>query len=199
MFTRELQQKLYRFDCPSANTLRDYFMGYLPREQTREVDEHIGECPSCRTELDDLTTWLEPQGMDLRQDQVASHSFLNRMRVFIAQLVAPDRGVQALPALRGEAHEVLLFDVEEAAITLQIEQASPQYLTVAGQILIAESAAVSHGAVQITRVGGPLESRSTELDRTGGFVLTNIPPGIYQIIFQLIDRRLIIPNLTVEL
>jgi hypothetical protein len=57
---RELTRKLYRWDCPSSQTLGEYQLGLLDREHAAVIQEHLRACVLCSTELVALIDFLNP-------------------------------------------------------------------------------------------------------------------------------------------
>ena len=53
-----LQQKLYRFDCPSPAQLNHYYWRSLPAADLRQIKRHLRLCPSCAGELKALKDFL---------------------------------------------------------------------------------------------------------------------------------------------
>ena len=53
-----LTSKLYRFDCPPSHVLGEYQLGLLSKELTAAVDNHLGMCTLCATEVATLAGFL---------------------------------------------------------------------------------------------------------------------------------------------
>jgi hypothetical protein len=56
---RALSARLYRFDCPSAHTLGEFYLGVLEATCARTVDEHLRTCLACCAELRSLQVQLD--------------------------------------------------------------------------------------------------------------------------------------------
>ena len=54
-----LRQRLFRADCPSAQTLGDLALGLLSPREALSVRGHLVLCPHCRSELTTLEVALQ--------------------------------------------------------------------------------------------------------------------------------------------
>jgi hypothetical protein len=55
---QDLLQAFYRSQCPSAQTLSDFYMEILPFETRHSVQVHLQICPHCTFEMEDLAQFL---------------------------------------------------------------------------------------------------------------------------------------------
>jgi hypothetical protein len=46
-----LRQRLYRWDCPDAETLGAFALNLLPAEEHSQIADHVQDCPVCRQDL----------------------------------------------------------------------------------------------------------------------------------------------------
>jgi hypothetical protein len=194
---RRLRQALYRFDCPSPDLLRDYHWGYLPPDQRRQVEAHLATCPHCAAELDDLAGWVAAERVQ------PSRTLLNRARqaadqvgLVVAQLLSPR--LSPVPALRGERRDVLLFDAEGVAVSVNLEQEDTGLYTLFGQVLSPEPVALTGGYARLTAREEGVDPVQASLDANGGFTLSDLHPGIYQLVVCLPDRRIVVPTLALR-
>jgi hypothetical protein len=191
MLEHRLHQMLYRFDCPSPDVLRDYHWGYLPAEQRRQVEEHLRVCPHCAAEVQDLAEFVaaepfEPSSRLLSDARQAAE----QVRLVVARLISPEPGLA--PVLRGETREVLLFDADGLAVSVNLEQESPGICTLFGQVLSPEPAVPSGCYVRLTSSGETMIPMQVALDETGGFALPGLKPGFYQLVVKLPERRVLV-------
>ncbi|GHO53992.1 hypothetical protein [Ktedonobacter robiniae] len=56
-----LVQKLYRFDCPSSETLSYYCAGLLEKTRADETEGHLRVCPLCAEEVEQTHTFLQAE------------------------------------------------------------------------------------------------------------------------------------------
>jgi hypothetical protein len=202
-FERRLRQALHRFDCPSPDLLRDYYWGYLPAEQQREVRDHLAWCPHCADELSELGEFMAAERAELADSLLArARQAAARVGLVIAQLVSPDPRLAS--ALRGEAMDVLLFEAGDLALSIHSEQAESGTYTLLGQVL---SLPVESSAEDYVRLTGYEEGEETmeaipavqaAIDANGDFTLSNLRPGTYQLVVSLADRRIVVPNLVLK-
>lgn len=62
-----LIQKLYRGDCPDAETLGEFALNMLPEARQTSVAEHVHSCPRCRQDLAELKEFWD------EMDQAETH------------------------------------------------------------------------------------------------------------------------------
>lgn len=56
-----LVQTLYRFDCPSSETLSYYCAGLLEKARADETESHLRACPLCAKEVELMRTFLQSE------------------------------------------------------------------------------------------------------------------------------------------
>lgn len=197
MLDRYLYERLYRFDCPSPDVLRDYYWDHLPAEQRRQVMEHLPMCLHCTAELDSLaeavaTARAEPssQLVDYIR-QVAE-----QMQLVVARRVSPERGLA--PAPRGEPYGVLLYNAEGVELSVNFEQEPTGGYTLFGQVLAPESAISPDSYVRLTSAEKGTPPVRATLDENGGFALAGLQPGDLQLVVSLPDRRILVPSLVLK-
>ena len=194
---RRLRQALYRYDCPSPDVLRDYHWGYLPADERRRVEAHMAACSHCAAELADLAEFVraeraQPSEMLLaRARQAAAQA-----RLVVAQLFSP--GLSPVLALRGDTRDVLLFDAEGVALSVNLEQEHTGAYTIFGQVLSPEPVALAGGYARLTAQEESVNPVQTPLDANGGFTLPDLGPGVYQLVVCLPDRRVVVPTLALK-
>jgi len=201
-FERRLRHSLYRFDCPSPDLLRDYHWGYLPTAERRRVEAHLETCPHCAAELADLAGFVTVERTSPSSALLArARQAAAQARLVVARLVSP--GPCLAPALRGETREVLLFDAEGFALSVNLEQEDTGAYTLFGQVLSPVSPAppVYGGAVGYARLTAREEGMApvqTPLDANGGFALPDLRPGVYQLVVRLPEQRIVVPTLALK-
>jgi hypothetical protein len=60
---RKLTHKLYRWECPSSQTIGEYHLGLIDSRQAIDVEVHIQNCVLCAAELKTLTAFLAADPM----------------------------------------------------------------------------------------------------------------------------------------
>ena len=196
-FERRLRACLYRFDCPSPDLLRDYHWGYLSADEHRRIETHLDACPHCATELANLAEFVT-----VEQDQPSStllaraRQAAEQVRLVVAQLISP--GLSPVPALRGKTREVLLFDAEGVALSVNLEQEDTGAYTLFGQILSSEPIVPPGGYARLTASQGSAHRVRALLDANGGFALSDLRPGTYQLTVFLPERLIVVPILALK-
>jgi anti-sigma factor RsiW len=194
---RRLRQALYRYDCPSPDVLRDYHWGYLPADERRRVEAHMAACSHCAAELADLAEFVragraQPTKTLLSQARQAAA----QARLVVARLFSP--GLSPVLGLRGDTREVLLFDAEGVALSVNLEQEHTGAYTIFGQVLSPEPVALAGGYARLTAQEKSIDPVQTPLDANGGFTLPDLVPGVYQLVVCLPDRRIVVPTLALK-
>ena len=196
-FERRLHQALDRFDCPSSDLLRDHYWGYLAADERQRVTAHLETCPPCRAELAELAAFVaderaQPSSALLARAQQAAA----QARLVVARLLAPDP--RLAPALRGETQEVLLFDADGIAVSVNMEQEETGAYTLFGQVLAPEPSLTTGGYARLTERGRPADPAQAPLDANGGFAIPNLRAGVYQLVVCLPERRIVVPALALK-
>ena len=201
---RHLHQALCRFDCPSPDTLRDFYWGHLSAEQQRQLESHLDWCPHCAAELADLAEFVAMERAESSDTLlVKARQAASRARLVVAQLISP--GLQPMPVLRGETREVLLFDAGDVALSVNLEQEDTGAYTLFGQVLSPPMTTYPGGYVRLTVYEGVEETKETtasaqaSLDVNGSFELPSLHPGVYQLVVSLSDRRIVVPTLALRM
>jgi len=195
---KQLSQLLYRFDCPSPDQLRLYHEGELPAEEKARVRSHLQACPHCTLELASLIHALATAADSVwNEDMARALETAQRDRLSLAHLAEP--ASQSAPVLRGETREVLLFEVGEAALSLSLEQDETGAYALFGQLLLSEplEAQESYARLRTSYTRSPT-TVSAPLDANGSFALSNLSAGVYQLVIDVPDLHIVVPNLTLR-
>lgn len=193
----DLQQLLYRSHCPSPDVLRDHYWLHLSADERRRVEAHLRTCPHCKAELANLDQFIgseqqEPSGTLLDRAREAAE----RACLIVARLASPSP--RPVPALRGETREVLLFEAEDVAVSLNMEQEATGRYTLFGQVLSEEPTRYAGGDVRLIAQEQRIEPIQTNIDASGGFSLVGLHPGIYHLSVQLSHQRVVVPTLALK-
>jgi hypothetical protein len=200
LFELNMRRLLYRFDCPSPDTLRDYYWVDLPPAQHRAIDRHLAHCPHCTAELHDLISFVGAEAARTNKPVGDQPDFIARIRVIIARLITPTLEPFVLTSLRGENNEVLLFEADELALTINVEREERGRLTLTGQVLSSARSPIdfTDGTVRLSRFETEPVIVTAALDQNGGFALTDLPPEDYQLAVNLHDYEVVIPRLVLS-
>jgi anti-sigma factor ChrR (cupin superfamily) len=188
---RRLSQALYRFDCPSAETIGDFQLDRLPAGERQRVAAHLIECPRCAEERRLLQAFLaeEPEPEPHRP------GILVRL---IASLIPPEP--QLASAVRGSADTaVQTYRAGNLTITLELNfdrwrrQGELTGLVLRDDDLAPEGLS---GTATLVPSADPASPLSTELEPTG-FAFDAIPAGTYQIELTLGSQIVVVEDLRV--
>jgi hypothetical protein len=201
LFERRLRRALHRseslLECPSPHLLRDYYWGNLAVDERGRIDEHLKTCVDCTQELKGLDEFLTTeQDAPLRDIMSRAQQAAEQACLVLAHFVSP--APQAVPVLRGETREVLLFEANDVALSINLEQDELGTYTLFGQVLMPEFQPLSGGYARLTSADA--EPRQTSIDANSGFALSGLKPGIYQLVVQLptLHQRIVAPRLALK-
>lgn len=183
-FEQALHKKLYRGDCPSAETLHDYYWHELSVEKISSVTDHFGDCPDCATEYVGLVSFLAP-----KQREVKKLSLLEQLTTFVAKLSTPLNGAAAM---RGQL-DMIFETSDEQLVFLNWRRDERAYFILKGKLFPPPAESVEAG-VQLIAKG---EAVSADLHPDGEFTFTDLDAGSYQIVIQSTDSQILIPHVEI--
>jgi hypothetical protein len=170
-----LRLRLYRLDCPPADELSEFRLGMLDGALQARVASHIGHCPHCRRELAQLDDYLDSLAAELEP------SLAERVKVLIARLVRGGGGpiLGLAPAgVRGDDDRSLIYEAGDLQLALEILPSAerPGSSELFGLISGGDTAGMR---VELRRDG--LLASTAEVDPAGNVVITDLPPGSYEL------------------
>ena len=190
---QQLRRALYRFECPTPQSLGEYALTLLAPPEHRLVAAHVVDCPRCAEELQTLRSFLTVE-------PVPSPGAFDRLKRVIATLVTPPRGAAVFAELRGAASAVapLTYRTEDVSITVSIR---PDELV----------GGIRHWALHglMVRDSGPLPAAWTRLvaqdgvvheaalDDLGNFFYDGLPPGTYRLEVGLTEQVVVVQDLRI--
>ncbi len=129
-FETALKKRLYRWDCPSSDTLADYDMNLLTASEHHRVTKHLETCPYCQSEIQDLRTFLN----DERQPQAYATSATTNPKTRYESIAHINRQAPST-ALRGKISGPIMAQTD-SGITLFLEiQSEATQTALVGQIV----------------------------------------------------------------
>jgi hypothetical protein len=187
---------VYRITCPNSIELGEYHSGILPTAQRRHISQHLAECPHCRQELVQLHNFMSEVGADL------DYSLVERLKIWAAKkLPSPEGpswegGKLGAPAfaLRGDDQGPLMYEAEEAQLTLEIQDdpQQPGQKSVIGLVLGVDPTAWQAHLWQNEKL-----LDAAPVDELGNFMLNNLPPGGYKLILMGPGAEIHVPDLVI--
>ena len=189
---RRLQERLYRFDCPSPQLLGEYDLGLLaPAERTR-VAAHVVACPRCTAEVRMLRDFMASG------DAAPPVGAVGRMRRIVATLLPPPPLVSPHASLRG-ADDATTRTYQAGDVTLTLDMGAPVRrgrTSLMGLIWRDgdDLTTIAGSTVALLRDG---ESAQTTIDEVGNFAFDDIAPGTYRLEVTLGDDRITIEGVSI--
>lgn len=193
-----LTVRLGRHGCPTPFELGEHHLGLLPHDRAAAIAKHLAECPRCSAEVAQLKDYLQELAPEV------DYSPLERVRVLVARLVREAQGwvgpgalapAPAYAGIRGKEEEGLhLYRADDVQVAIQVQDdaAQPGRKVAFGLVTGAESrglrAYLWRAHEQVAEVG---------VDEVGNFILSNLPPGRYELILSGPDLEIHIQGLGV--
>ena len=197
-----LINRLYRCTCPSPFELGEYRLGLLPHDQAAVVAQHLAECPHCAREdvqlenyLAELAPSLEPSSLGWIKEQV---------RTLVAHLVSGEPGdgqsvqpvlVPAFAGLRGEEKTALVFQADDIQVAIEIQDdvKRPSRKAVLGLVV-----GVALDGMKACLWQAKHCIAETPVDELGGFDISDVAPGSYELILSSPEVEIHIQDLQLE-
>jgi hypothetical protein len=222
-FEMNLRALLYRFDCPSADDLRDYYWEMLPPEQTNKIAAHLQICPLCSAEHAEMVAMMalpEPElepgssppqplaglrdaAADLVQwgaDQLAGLGAASNL--LIARLLSPPPVLQpaGVNFRSSEASPLaetrtLTYGLEGGELELTVAPAALQELSLAGQLTL-HNGLPGPGKFVLAGDQTTLPALDGLVDEFGAFTVDRVISGYYQLTIVGPSFVIFVPNLT---
>jgi len=196
---------------PTFEKLVDYAEGILAENDAVEIEAHLAEpCPTCAQQISRIQKIIQTAAKDRTaapgsavllkatrlpkdREKVSRQTIIQK----IASLVFDNRRQMAAISLRGRplAQRMLLYTAPPLDIDLQI---TPQadHLKILGQVLNSSKKEKFITAfVSIVEMKSGNLVNAAETDRLGKFHFENIPAGLYDLVFDLMDGEVKVTNL----
>ncbi len=176
--------RLFRFDCPDSMELGEYHLGMVGEPRRGWLVNHLATCPLCKTELAGLRAFMaQPDTVENprpAERQSPQPGLLERLQWLIADLLPPPTPGFAF-AMRGAEETMRSYHAGEYDISLEVaaDAAHAGRHQITGLILGAVDTAITVGLA----LPGQMEVLNTvPLDDAGNFALSDIGPGIYDLL-----------------
>jgi hypothetical protein len=182
---RDLVDRLYRWDCPPAQQLADYYLGLAASEQAQNIEMHLAQCPGCAAEVAQLRRFLAAAGLPAALAQAVPK------RPIRAGLVARLRPAShgGAPAVRGAGHSSLVAEADGLTIYLEVQPAGDAQVMLLGQLMADDPDAWAGGLVEL-RQAGVLQATAA-LDDMGGWMCGPFPAGLAELRIAGEDGRFV--------
>lgn len=190
---RHLLRNLYRFACPSSQTLGDYELGIVtPAERTR-IAAHIVDCPRCMADVQALRAFLATE------DDAPSVGAMERIRRVVATLLPPPPLISPHAALRGaDDATTRTYQADDVTITLDLGSPVRRGRTSLMGLIWRDNddpATIAGSTVTLLRDGEI--TQTSEIDDVGNFAFDDITPEVYEVGVTLGDRIITIEGVAI--
>jgi len=147
---RALRSGLYRWDCPSPQTLAEYHLGSIAAEEQRAIARHLEQCVHCSEEIGELVLFMrdeapaaEPAAPTPARRPAARGWSLGRLLPHASAL-----------ALRGGAAEPLMFEADGGVtIFVEVQPAAAGQAELRVQLVAEDQDAWTGALVEIRQSG----------------------------------------------
>ena len=167
---QSLRSAMYRWDCPTPQTLADYHIGRPSAEEQRAIMRHLETCARCSEELAELVLFMRDEAPPAAPAELSPARRTVSRGWSLARLLprAP------APALRGGASAPLMFEADDGVtIFLEIQPAGDGQAELRGQ-LVADDQDDWVGALVELRQSGELRATAA-IDDLGTFHVAALP------------------------
>jgi hypothetical protein len=167
---QSLRSALYRWDCPTPQTLADYHIGRPSAEEQRAIMRHLETCARCSEEMAELVLFMRDEA------PLAAPAEPSSARRPVSRGWSLARLLPRVPALalRGAAGAPLMFETGDGVtIFLEILPAGNGNAELRGQ-LVADAQDSWTGALVELRQSGMLRATAA-IDDLGTFQVAALP------------------------
>lgn len=157
---QSLHRRLYRWDCPTADTIRDYAFELLNTNEQKLLAVHLQTCPRCREELQQLNDFLGEEAViepvRAKPTRAPRRSWPNVWRP------QPLYGMPAF-AMRGrDSSDTIMLETNGITIFVEV-QTEDDGLWLAGRLVAADMQQWDGALVEVWQ-GGSLQAATSVKD-----------------------------------
>lgn len=178
----------FRRACPDTDELGDFHLGLLDQARVRAIEQHLARCPFCSREMVQYERFLgkAPDQPSLTKCITVSLAKL------LDTLLPSGRPLTPAYALRGE-EGLVLYQTDRLQISLDVQEDVEKagHKSIVG-VITGEDAPVL--SVDLWKEDQHLDTAS--VDETGGFTLSALLPGSYELIIRGADIIVLIQPLS---
>ncbi len=184
----------YRLHCPEPAELAGYLEETLPPAAAENVRRHVQHCATCQREVQALQPFIAAPAQRREEGWLAALATSVR-RVFRAY---PVPSLVPQPA-RGARQIMRHYHTQEIDILFSV-LASPggKTLVVVGQLVPPDDKVITEFKGEIAWQTGTGEARYFQVDENGGFLVTDILPGLQHLRIDLEPDRSVVVDLNLD-
>lgn len=176
--------------CPDSMLLGEYQMGLLEPGQAAGVGQHVRACPLCRQELQQMVAFMEgPETLA---------STIETIREVALQwgrsALQPSHGL-ALAGVRGGHGRARTFAADHLWLAVTIQEGDNGNKNLLALVTRSDGYPLEHGIAWLSRQNQLLSGG--RVDEAGNLVITDIPPGEYDLGIQCDGTRVWVRGVSV--
>jgi len=196
---RQLTQRLYRFNCPSLDQLRDFCGQMVSLDIAAGIARHLDLCPHCQTETAALrrvraALLLQPAPRSpAREWWSEAKSKAEQVRTIVAQVLAP--APRPAFALRGVAVSNLVYQAEDMLVAINPVGTMHGYV-LTGQVLTANQETWANARACLLDTEGNSVAVAS-LDETCSFALPDVSAGRWAILIRGDKIEIVLPEVNI--
>jgi hypothetical protein len=173
---------LYRFDCPTALELGEYYLGLVNESRRAYIAQHLPLCPRCSAELASYQVFMtQPDVVAEPRPAPPQPGLLQKVKWLVADLVQPPAALA--PAYRGAGDALRNYRAGDYDISLDVQNDAdqPGHKLIVGLLLSNQQAGGAGVTVELQTHD---TSVPAEVDELGNFILAGIAPGVYDLVIS---------------
>jgi anti-sigma factor RsiW len=193
---RRLGEALYRFDCPSGQSLGEYALDLLAPEARTAVARHVVDCLRCTAELRTLREFLAGDDPPVLE----RGGVLAGLRRIVATLLAPAPAMApAAVALRGGSTSAQTYRAGDLTLTLGPGPQPRRGRASLMGLVVREDGDLEVPPASTARLLAPSgAAEATEIDDLGNFAFDDLAPATYSLELQLGDTVVVVEDVPVS-
>ena len=189
-FETRIAAGLYRFDCPTALELGEYFLGLVNETRRAYIAQHLPLCPRCTAEYAGYKAFMAQPDADVgarlaraQTPMAPQPGLLEKVKWLVADLVQPPTTGALAPAYRGAGDTLRNYRAGEYDISLDVQADAdqPGRKLIVGLVIGADVSGVTVELQTPGEVGGTVPA---EVDELGNFILAGVAPGVYDLVIS---------------
>ena len=187
---QSLRSALYRWDCPTPQTLADYHVGRASADQQRAIIRHLETCARCSEEMAELVLFMRDEvPLAAPAAPIAVRRPASRGWTLAGLLPRA-----AAPALRGSAGGPLMFETNDGVtIFLELQPVADGQVELRGQLVDDDQDGWAGALVELRQAG--MLRATAAIDDLGTFGVAALPAQPSELRISRADgRALLLPE-----
>lgn len=215
----QLQQLLYRAECPAPDLLQEYYWQHLQGTVRQQIHDHLQRCPLCQQEVAAIQAFVEQDVVRPRQESafptLATHfaegieqlsnsatAWLTNLAQqgqwlvarYVDSLTPVESGILALRAGEQDNRQLLTYEIEGGEVSLIVQRNAAQRLLVNGQLL-SDELENGAGRFHLSAQDPDWTPVTGAIDEFGSFTVDDLWPGHYQLLLSGEEYTILVPDI----